>query len=176
MSRDGNETPKKADPRSAPASAAAALTAMGVFRVGLAAAIGLGPSKHSGTEIHDESTRLAVERSYLAAERTLMAWIRTALSMISFGFTIGKLGQTVTEVEIKGLVFRGIRMISVESIAYLLVILGTMALLGAILQFFANTGSYATMGMRRRISLAAVVGMVLVILGGFALASLVLRL
>jgi putative membrane protein len=38
----------------------------------------------------DEGTRLAVKRTQLAAERTLMAWVRTAFSMISFGFTIGK--------------------------------------------------------------------------------------
>ena len=36
------------------------------------------------------SNRFALERTRLAYERTLMAWVRTAFSMISFGFTIGK--------------------------------------------------------------------------------------
>jgi len=129
-----------------------------------------------GTQLAHERTDLALDRSFLAVERTLMAWIRTALSMISFGFTIGKLGQTVTEFEVKGLVFRGTRMVSIESAAYFLVILGTTALLGAIVQYVVSLGEYATMGLRRRVNLSLIVGLVLVLLGGFAFTSLVMRL
>jgi putative membrane protein len=39
---------------------------------------------------------LAFERTILAHERTLMAWIRTAVSMISFGFTIYKFFQELS--------------------------------------------------------------------------------
>ena len=42
------------------------------------------------------STELAFERTMLAHERTLMAWIRTAISMISFGFTIYKFFQELS--------------------------------------------------------------------------------
>jgi putative membrane protein len=45
----------------------------------------------------DSRTDLAIERSRLASERTLMAWIRTSLSMISFGFTIYKFFQYLSE-------------------------------------------------------------------------------
>jgi putative membrane protein len=146
------------------------------LRTGFAAALRFRVGKEGVTDQVDTNTRLAAERSYMAAERTLMAWIRTALSMISFGFTIGKLGQTVETIEVKGVVFREARMVSIESVAYLLVILGTVALLGAILQYILNTAEYATMGLRRRFSIAFLVGMVLVLVGGFALTSLVMRL
>ena len=76
-----------------------------------------------------ERTDLALERNYLASERTLMGWIRTSLAIISFGFTIGKLGQILHEVEIKGLLGHFTHTVSVESIAYFLVVLGTVTLL-----------------------------------------------
>jgi putative membrane protein len=154
----------------------AAGSGKGTFRIGLAAALGFGPGRKVDAARVDEGTRLAVERSYLAAERTLMAWIRTALSMISFGFTIGKLGQTVTEIQVKGVVLGGARMVSIESVAYFLVILGTLALLAAILQYIANTAEYAVMGLRRRVSISFIVGLVLVLLGGYAFSALVLKL
>ena len=48
---------------------------------------------------HDASTatKLAVERTRLAHERTLMAWTRTATSLISFGFTVYKFFQYLSE-------------------------------------------------------------------------------
>src|SRR5512139_1291442 len=127
---------------------------------GLGASLTIGPGAKADTSRMDEGTRLAhertdlaVERSYMAAERTLMAWIRTSLSMISFGFTIGKIGQTVAAVEVKGWL-RGERMLGVESVAYFLVILGTLALAAAILQYTSNVGEFVAMGLRRRISIS----------------------
>jgi putative membrane protein len=143
---------------------------------GFAAALRLRPGEGQDSGRQDVGTHLAAERSYMAAERTLMAWIRTALSMISFGFTIGKLGQTVTEVQVKGVGLRAGRMVSVESVAYFLVIVGTLALLGAILQYLVSIAEYAAMGLRRRVSISFFVALVLVLLGGFALTSLVIRL
>jgi len=40
---------------------------------------------------------LALHRTFLAHERTLMAWIRTSVSLISFGFTIYKFFQYLSE-------------------------------------------------------------------------------
>ena len=40
---------------------------------------------------------LALRRTFLAHERTLMAWIRTAVSLISFGFTIYKFFQYLSQ-------------------------------------------------------------------------------
>jgi inner membrane protein YidH len=47
----------------------------------------------------DRNTRLAAERTLLAHQRTLMAWIRTSVSLISFGFTIYKFFQYLTQSE-----------------------------------------------------------------------------
>ena len=44
-----------------------------------------------------DSTGLAIERTVLALERTLMAWVRTATSLISFGFSIYKFFQYMSE-------------------------------------------------------------------------------
>jgi putative membrane protein len=157
-------------------------SAFDTIRAGLATALNVGPAANgegggadTGTRLAHERTDLAIERSYLAAERTLMAWIRTALSMISFGFTIGKLGQTLSNVEVRRLL-RGVRTIGVESIAYFLVILGTVALAGAIVQYLIRIAKYADMGLRRQMSIPVIVGLVLVLLGAFAFTALVMQL
>lgn len=142
MSGETGERTPNGEPHKPPVAAPAALA--GRVRKalsGLGFLLGIHPGKtqEPGADTADASTRLAqkrtdlaLDRSYLAAERTLMAWIRTALSMISFGFTIGKLGQVLKDLEVGG--FMGhTRDVSVESIAYFLVILGTLALLGATL-------------------------------------------
>jgi putative membrane protein len=116
---------------------------------------------------------MAMDRTYWAAERTLMGWIRTAISMISFGFTIGKVGQALGEVEVRGL--RGMRMIGVDSIAYLLVILGTVALLAAAVQHSRRVHELCEQGLRRQPSIAFAVALVLSVLGIVAFSSLVLK-
>ena len=63
-----------------------------------------------------------------------------------------------------------------ESIAYFLVVLGTLALLGAIVQYWLQVRELRAMGLRHRISIAFVVALLLSVLGGFALSSLVLKL
>lgn len=45
----------------------------------------------------DEGTKLAYQRTFLAWERTQMAWVRTALSLISFGFTISKFFEYISQ-------------------------------------------------------------------------------
>jgi putative membrane protein len=130
----------------------------------------LGPMD-TGTRLAHERTDLALERTYWAAERTLMAWVRTAISMISFGFTIGKIGQAVHEV--KGLM--KMRTIGVSSIASGLVILGTLALLAAALQYSLRVHELHRQGLQRQLSIEFVVAVVLVVLGGFALTSLVMN-
>ncbi len=131
------------------------------------------PAKDSG-EAHSVSTDLAMDRTYLAYERTLMAWIRTSLSMIGFGFTIGKLGQVMRDVEFKGLL--NTRTVGVKELAYFLVVLGTVALLGAALQHWLRLRALRTMGQTYRFSITFIVALVLASIGGFALTSLVLGL
>lgn len=125
-----------------------------------------------GTTLAHQRTDLAAERNYLASERTLMAWIRTSLSMISFGFTIGKLGQVLQDVEFKGLL-GNVRTVGVKELAYLLVILGTVALLGAAWQHWRRVRELRLMGLARQFSIALVVALLLAAVGGVALTSLV---
>jgi putative membrane protein len=134
-----------------------------------------GKTDKSGAKPGDVATSLAMDRNYMAAERTLMAWIRTALSMISFGFTIGKLGQVVRSIEVKSLLGHT-RMMGVESIAYFLVILGTLALLMATIQHRVRLHQLYEMGLHRQVSTSFVVAVLLIVVGGFALSSLVMAL
>ena len=130
-------------------------------------------TQHGRQQTTISTTDLAMERNYLAAERTLMAWIRTALSMISFGFTIGKLGQVLKEVEFKGLL-GNTRTMSIDRIAHFLVVLGTVALLGAAIQHWYRVRELRVLGLKRKFSIGFIVALLLVAIGGLALTSLVL--
>jgi putative membrane protein len=137
-----------------------------------AEALAAGPL--STTELAGRRTDLALERSYLASERTLMAWIRTSLSMISFGFTLGKIGQAMEDPEIKGLL--GNRSFSISNIAYFLVIIGTLAMLGAMIQHFVRVRAMYRLGFPRQFSIAQGVALLLTLVGTFALTALILEL
>ena len=128
----------------------------------------------TNTRLAHERTDLALDRSYMACERTLQAWIRTALSMISFGFTLGKLGDAAKSIEIKGLFHQ--RQLGIESIAYFLVVLGTLGLLAATVQHVFAVFGLRRIGLRNRPSIAFVIAILLTILGGFAFTALVLNL
>jgi len=117
----------------------------------------------------DETTSLAIERTALAAENTLMGWIRTTLSMIGFGFTIGKISQALDEV--KG-VFR-MHTFSVRGISDFLVILGTVSLLVACWQYRHRVRGLRKLGLPRETSLTLGVALLIVVLGAFALTTLV---
>jgi putative membrane protein len=45
----------------------------------------------------NRATNLALDRTFLAHERTLMAWVRTSASLISFGFSIYKFFQYLSQ-------------------------------------------------------------------------------
>jgi putative membrane protein len=73
---------------------------------------------------------LALDRTRMAAERTLMGWIRTSFSMITFGFTIYKVMQELSN-----------RMASQTGqeqeprhLGLVLAAIGTLALVGACVQ------------------------------------------
>ena len=140
---------------------------------GFAASLGFGPSGQSKPEdgAIDTKTALALDRTYWAAERTLMGWVRTALSMIGFGFTIGKIGQTLQSVEVKG--FRGVREIGVDTVAYMLVVLGTFSLLAAAVQYSRSVYALQLHGLRVRPSIGFMVALVLCAMGVVAFSSLV---
>jgi putative membrane protein len=189
--KNGNQPSKEGtgkSPLPAPVSTAGAGTGGGtgivkILLSGITSALGLrrrtdtlgARTSDVSTRLAHERTDLAMDRNYLAADRTLMAWIRTALSMISFGFTIGKLGQVMENVEVKT-AFGRTKMMSVESIAYFLTILGTVSLLGAAFQHWIRMRQLRAMGCHIPVSLSFIVALVLAVVGGFALSSLILAL
>ena len=128
-----------------------------------------------GTQLAHQRTDMAMDRNYLAGERTLMAWIRTSLSMISFGFTIGKLGKVLQDIEYKGLL-GNTRTVSTQTLAYSLVVLGTVALLVAALQHWRRVRDLRAMGLGHQFSITFIVALFLAAVGGFALSSLVMAL
>ena len=127
------------------------------------------------THLALERTDMAIERNYLASERTLMGWIRTSISMITFGFTIGKLQQSLQSFEVQG-VFQASRTLSIRTLAYFLVIIGTGALFAATLQHILRVRSYKALGYGGRYGLAVWVAILLVLVGAFALTALVKKL
>lgn len=127
-----------------------------------------------GTQLAEERTDLALKRTYWAAERTLLAWVRTAIAMISFGFTIGKIAQAITVIEVRGL--QSMRTVGVGGVAYLLVTLGTLSLLAAAVQFYRRAEELREQGLIRRPSLAFGIALILCLLGAIAFGSLVLKL
>jgi putative membrane protein len=120
------------------------------------------------------ATDLALERTAMAVERTLQAWVRTTLSMISFGFTIGKLGQAIEEIQIRGILLS--RTVSLESLAFFLVGLGTLALLIATVQHQVAMRRLRARGSPTKPSLAVLVAGALILVGGGAFAALVFKL
>jgi len=184
MNNETDERTPRVKPVPSPAPPpAASETGIRQILAGFAAALGIGASgtRRFGADTTDTSTLLAhqrtsmaMDRTYWAAERTLMGWIRTALSMISFGFTIGKLGQTLQNIEVTSL--RGVHMIGIDSIAYFLVILGTTALLAAAVQYSRRVHRLYEQGLRRQPSIAFWVALVLSLMGLVAFSTLVLNL
>jgi putative membrane protein len=114
---------------------------------------------------------LAIRRTAMAAERTLMAWIRTALAMISFGFTIGKLGDALSSAKVN--LFG--RPTDIVGLAYFLVVVGTVALVLATIQYRLEMKELLPRGVKRRRSVAFVVAVLLSALGVFVFTDLVTR-
>jgi len=164
------------DPKPASSAAPAAAGHGGALREivgGIAASLGFArsPRLEPAESALDTRTLLAMDRTYWAAERTLMGWIRTALSMIGFGFTIGKIGQTLENFEVKG--FRGVREIGVDTVAYMLVVLGTVSLLAAAVQYSRSVYALQLHGQRVRPSIGFMVALILSVMGIVAFGSLV---
>jgi putative membrane protein len=116
-------------------------------------------------------TNLATQRTAMAAERTLMAWIRTALAMISFGFTIGKLGDALSSAKVN--LFG--RTTDIVGLAYFLVVVGTVALVLAVIQNRIEMAQLFPPGVKRKPSVAFAVAVLLSLLGVFVFADLVTR-
>jgi len=91
--------------------------------------------------------------------------------MISFGFTLGKIGDALSssDVHLFG------QTSSIASVAYYLVILGTLALVLAAVQYRVEVARLMPEGMKRRPSVAFVIAVLLSLLGVFVFTDLVTR-
>ena len=127
----------------------------------------------TATELANQRTKLALMRNRLAADRTLMAWIRTSLAMISFGFTMGKLRDALESTKVS-LMFG--RTTDIIGVAYYLVILGTVSLILAAVQYRIEVARLASQGLPRRRSLAFFIALLFSLLGIFVFTDLVTRL
>lgn len=135
-----------------------------------------GDDEDKSTQLAYARTELAMGRTFMALERTLQAWIRTALSMISFGFTIGKLGTAyLHDIHVKG-VLGVTHTLGIKSMGYFLVLLGTLALLGATVQYRLALQALYANGLRRRLSIAFIIAILLTVAGVFAFSSLAMNL
>jgi putative membrane protein len=119
-----------------------------------------------------DATQLAVDRTRLAFERTMMAWVRTATSLITFGFTVYKFFQLE---EGAGEIPR--HLIGPREFALMMISIGIFSLLLATLQHRQNMQILRVhyRGMRIPLSLAALVGAFIALLGVAALIAVILR-
>jgi putative membrane protein len=115
-------------------------------------------------------TELKDRRTAMAAERTLLAWIRTSMAMISFGFTIGRLGDALSSSKVHLLG----RDTDVVGLAYFLVVVGTVALIVAAIQYRRDMRLFDGR-QGRPLDITFVVAILLGLLGLFAFADLVKR-
>jgi len=119
-------------------------------------------------------TSLAVERTFLAVERTLMAWLRTALSMISFGFTLAKFFEYVAGQRGTPIVGRFGATWSPRIVGTAMVVIGTVALIAAIVQHRRRVSALRREGLVPQWNLVWWVAIAIAALGAFSLGSLLL--
>jgi putative membrane protein len=133
---------------------------------------GPGEPADEGTRLARERTALALERSFLAFERTLMAWLRTSLSMISFGFTLVKFFQFLEGERGGPLVGRLGRIWVPTSVGTAMVLIGTGALIVAVIQHRRRVQALRREGLVPQWNLALNVATLVAVLGVFVLLSL----
>jgi len=116
---------------------------------------------------------MALERTFVAVERTLMAWLRTSLSMISFGFTLVKFFELLEDERGLPLVGRLGRIWVPTTVGTTMVVIGTGALIVAIIQHRRRVDALRREGLVPQWNLALNVATLIAALGVFALFSLV---
>jgi putative membrane protein len=118
------------------------------------------------------STDLAVERTRMAHERTLMAWVRTATSLISFGFTIYKFFEYLRQ---SAPVPPPEHFLGSRQFAMLMIIIGLVTLTLATIQHRRDMKVLRAHFPELPYSLAAVLAVLVALLGIAGLLSAILR-
>jgi putative membrane protein len=123
------------------------------------------------TDLATERTDFAFNRTSMAASRTLMAWIRTGISLVAFGFTIYQFLQYLAD-NSKGNVAlsQGPRTLGITMVS-----LGTLCMIFGLIDY---CGLFIGLGkpFRRKMwSSIFFMGVILVLLGLFLLATIILN-
>jgi putative membrane protein len=126
--------------------------------------------RHSAVSV-DVSTQLAVERTRLAYERTLMAWVRTGTSLITFGFTIYKFFEEFHRTE----KIAGSGLIGAREFGIIMISIGLVAVLLATFQHARTLHKLRAQYADVPYSLAALVALLVSILGILALVAVIYR-
>jgi inner membrane protein YidH len=120
----------------------------------------------------DTSTKLAVERNRLAYERTLMAWVRTGVSLISFGFASYKFFEEFRKAE---QLPRSNELFGVREFGFIMICIGLVVVLLATIQHIRTMHKLRAQYVDVPYSLAAVVALLVAILGILALIGVIFR-
>ena len=125
------------------------------------------------TGMAEGRTKLASKRTKFAAERTLMAWMRTSFSLISFGFTIHKFFQYLSQTD---KVSAGIVASGPKNLGLVLVILGVALLIVATIEhvLFMKELNRET-GNDFKISSAIIFAVLFLLVGLFAFLNLLFK-
>jgi inner membrane protein YidH len=124
----------------------------------------------ANTPAMSDSTRLALDRTDMAHERTMMAWIRTAVSLITFGFTIYKFLQYVEkETGAPG------QLIGARGYGLFMIGTGLLALLLATISHRRAMRTLREKYVEVPYSLAAVLAVVISLLGILAFMAVIFR-
>jgi putative membrane protein len=120
----------------------------------------------------DVSTKLAYERTRLAYERTLMAWVRTGVSLISFGFTIYKFFEEFHSAERAAI---RTALIGAREFGIIMISIGLVAVLLATFQHIRTIHQLRAQYVDVPYSLAALVALLVSVLGFIALIAVIFR-
>jgi putative membrane protein len=132
-----------------------------------------GAASDESTNLSRQRTSLAIERSFLAFERTLMSWLRTSLSMISFGFTLAKFFEFLANERGGAIVGRMGHTWAPTTVGMSMVVIGTGALIVAIIQHRRRVEALRREGLLPQWQLALTVATLVAVLGVFAIGTLV---
>jgi putative membrane protein len=120
------------------------------------------------TQLSEQRTALSVERSFLSFERTLMSWLRTSLSLISFGFTLAKFFQYLSEQRGSAVVGPFGRTWASDTVGLIMITIGTFALVAAVIQHHRRVAALRGLGLVPQWNLAMWVAAAIAALGVFA--------
>ena len=124
------------------------------------------------TRLAHERTELAMERTLLAQDRTLMAWVRTATSLISFGFTIYKFFDYLTDANQSAFADR---LFGPRAFAMSMIVCGLGALVLASFSYHHQRAALRQSGVPPRRPLALVLAVLVAGLGILGLLMVILR-